>query len=229
MRIYRGRVAEIIIGQAGKLATKIICSPGGVPAAGQYLAAWAAEDTTAVLSVPLFPSETSQDGFVTAPPVPESWYPGLALLLRGPLGHGFRLPAGVRRLALAALGESPARLMPLARQVMEVGGDITLYTDTPLSPIPAAIEIFPLSALPEALPWADFLAVDLPLAELPGLYARLGLSAGAKLPCSGQALVLAALPCAGLAECGACAVPVRRGWKLACEDGPVFDLEDLLG
>jgi NAD(P)H-flavin reductase len=36
------------------------------------------------------------------------------------------------------------------------------------------------------------------------------------------------MPCGGVADCGACAVETRLGWKLACEDGPVFDLIDLL-
>jgi hypothetical protein len=38
------------------------------------------------------------------------------------------------------------------------------------------------------------------------------------------------MPCAGIAECGACAVPGGGwgGWKLACQHGPVFDLNWLL-
>jgi NAD(P)H-flavin reductase len=38
---------------------------------------------------------------------------------------------------------------------------------------------------------------------------------------------MAAMPCSGLADCGVCAVPARRGYKLACKDGPVFDLDEL--
>jgi NAD(P)H-flavin reductase len=30
-----------------------------------------------------------------------------------------------------------------------------------------------------------------------------------------------------MAECGACAVPSRHGYKLACSDGPVFPLHTL--
>jgi NAD(P)H-flavin reductase len=41
-------------------------------------------------------------------------------------------------------------------------------------------------------------------------------------------LVVAPMPCGGLAECGVCAVTTRRGWKLACKDGPVFDLGELI-
>ena len=43
-------------------------------------------------------------------------------------------------------------------------------------------------------------------------------------PGAGQALVTLPMPCGGLGECGACAVPIRRGWKLACQDGPVLDV-----
>jgi hypothetical protein len=152
----------------------------------------------------------------------------MSLVLRGPLGRGFKLPDGCRRLALAALGENAERLMPLAQGALEAGGDVTLFSDAPISPIPSALEFYPLAALPEGLPWADFLAVDLPLLDLPGLRSRLGMDSGSRLPCPGQALVFSPMPCAGLAACGACAVPVRHGWKLACEAGPVFDLEDLL-
>jgi dihydroorotate dehydrogenase electron transfer subunit len=42
-----------------------------------------------------------------------------------------------------------------------------------------------------------------------------------------KALVMTPIPCGGIAECGACAVPAHRGWKLACRDGPVFNLNEL--
>jgi hypothetical protein len=89
------------------------------------------------------------------------------------------------------------------------------------------IEAHPLAALPESLVWADLLAIDLPLARLPELHGCLGLGAREPLPCLMQVLVLADIPCGGLAECHVCAVPVGRGWKLACKDGPVFDLNEL--
>ncbi len=218
----------MIIGPDGQTAPKIICAPGCVPAAGQYLWAWAAKETRAVLGAPLFLSQVMKQGFQAAPPVPEDWFPGMQLELWGPSGKGFRLPAGVRRLALVALGSSASRLMPLAGQVLADGGDVTLFSDAALPAPPPALEFFPLPALPEALPWADFAAFDLPLEEAHRLRDRLGLRPGTQLPCPGQALVWTPMPCHGLAACGACAVPARHGWKLACEDGPVFDVEDLL-
>src|SRR3990172_5776157 len=36
-----------------------------------------------------------------------------------------------------------------------------------------------------------------------------------------QTLIVGPMPC-GIGGCMACAVRARRGWKLACQDGPVF-------
>jgi len=53
----------------------------------------------------------------------------------------------------------------------------------------------------------------------PGLAGRAG---------EAQVLVVTPMPCGGLAECGVCAFTTRRGWKMACKDGPVFDLSELI-
>jgi NAD(P)H-flavin reductase len=232
MRSYRGRVIEIRAGESiGRSAqqARIACPAGAIPAAGQYLRAWDPADGEAALAHPVFAEKVYEDGFLSAPPAPAGWTPGTRLELRGPLGRGFHLPAGAKRLALAALGEGAGRLMPLARQALSAGGDVTFCADFPLAEIPSAIEFHPLAALAEILSWADFLAVDIPLGGITSLRSRLGLPQGVPLPCPGQILVWAPMPCAGLAGCGVCATPVRRGWKLACEDGPVFALEELIG
>ena len=105
--------------------------------------------------------------------------------------------------------------------------------DHALQDLPAEVEVDSLAAFPGALPWADVIFLDLPANALPGLRQRLGLQAGQRIPCPVQALVLAPMPCTGMADCGVCAVPLRgsRGsrasWALACKDGPVFDLDVL--
>ncbi len=104
---------------------------------------------------------------------------------------------------------------------------MTLFTDLTLPRLPAAVEVSPLASLKEAMDWPDFMALDVPLTRLAELRDVLGLSNGDGLPCPAQVLVTTPMPCAGMAQCGACAVPARRGWKLACEDGPVFDLNIL--
>lgn len=221
MGLFTGRVMEIRLNQEGNLTAWIAAPQQAIPAAGQYLLA---EDQESVLAIPLFCAESSPTGFLTASTIPGSWSPGRTLNLRGPLGHGFALPDSVQRLALVALGESVVRLLPLASQYLIRGVSVTLVTDLSLPMLPLAIESTPTNALDDILPWADYLVIDLPLVKLPRLRGTLGLPPGERLPCPTQALIMTPMPCGGMADCGVCAVPTRRGWKLACKDGPVFDL-----
>jgi dihydroorotate dehydrogenase electron transfer subunit len=180
------------------------------------------------LGTPLFLGEVQADGFLAAPPLPLNWQPGTELRLRGPLGNGFSVPNGVQRLALVAWGDSLARLLPLVELPAAREAAVAVFTDAALPSLPAAVEASPLSALPDALPWADFLAVDISIDSLSELRRSLGLAAGQRLPCAGGALVLSPTPCGGLADCGVCAIPARQGFRLLCKDGPVVDLADLL-
>jgi NAD(P)H-flavin reductase len=233
MRTYEARLTEISMQAEGQVTAWIECPRAAIPSAGQYVFAYVPGDPLAVMGYPLYPTEAcglksdAGSGFWASPPVPPAWAPGAALALRGPLGRGFRLHG--QRLALAALGDTVHRLLPLAGEALRSGDAVTLFTGSPLPALPAAIEIYPLSSLPEALAWADFLAVDLPTEALPSLRSRLGLEKGDRLPITAQALMYLPIPCGGLAECGACAVPGRDGRKyaLACKDGPVFPLDEL--
>jgi hypothetical protein len=229
MRTFDGVMTETQL-LAGERAGWIACPLEYAPAPGQYLLG-CARTVDEALAVPLFASGLAaardEAGFLAAPPLPPAWLPGQILSLRGPLGRGFHLPGGVRRVALAALGDSFARLLPLARLALEQDAAVTLLGDCALPALPASLEAYPFAALAEALTWADYLALDLPLEALPDLRERLGLAPYAALPCQAQALLFTPMPCGGLAECGVCAAPARRGWKLACKDGPVFDLDEV--
>ena len=224
---HKGRVSEIRLGASGNTEVAIQCPARTIPRPGQYLLAMDPGDSGASLATPLFAIRAFSQGFWAAPLHIIEWSPGIALNLVGPLGHGFDLPGNILRLGLVAVGETVSRLLPLVDQMSQAKAGMTLFTDLGLPPLPAALEIYPLSSLPEALEWPDHLVLDLPLGKLDALRSILGLEDGAILPCPAQALITTPMPCAGQAQCGACAVRGRRGWKLACEDGPVFDLKSL--
>jgi NAD(P)H-flavin reductase len=223
---YHGRVVEVVQGAGRRQAVRLSCPPAAVPAPGQYLLADDGSPYT-VVPLPLFLHHRSDDGFLAAPPAPVSWRPGLQLALTGPQGRGFQLPAGARRAALVCLESGFERLMPLARQALHTSAAVALFGDCPLPDLPADLEAYPLSAFPEALQWADFLALDLPVEALPSLASNLGLAVNQVLPFPAQALIDTPMPCAGLADCGICSLPAGRGWKLACSDGPVFNLSEV--
>lgn len=227
MQNYVGNVTEFQLNPEGKKTARIVCPDKKIPAPGQYLLAHAPHDSGAVLAAVLFSASPHAGAFTAAPPIPETWQLGTPLHLHGPLGKGFRLPGQVRNLALAALGSTLSRLLPL----LSLAENPALFTASPpphlSASLPSSLEINPLADLPAALPWADFLALDLPLERLPELPKILGLSQNRPLSCPAQVLIFTPMPCGGLADCGVCAVNNGRKYWFACKDGPVFDVKDL--
>jgi len=153
----------------------------------------------------------------------------MRLQVRGPLGNGFRLPAGAHKVALAAIGCGPERLLPLAELALAHDAAVVLYAASIPENLPADVEIMPLELLGEVVDWADYLALDLAENQRDQWMPALGLGDGQRLPFFGQALVRTPIVCGGTGECGVCAVKTHSGWTLACKDGPVYDLESLGG
>jgi hypothetical protein len=210
------------------LSGRMVCSTALKPLPGQYLLADAADDLSAPLPVVLYISAVDGTLLDIAPPLPVHWSVGTRLSLRGPLGNGFYMPPAARRVVLAGFTESIHRLLPLVAQAIRQGADVALYTDSAMpSDLPLAVEMLPINQLPGALLWADYLALDARLDDLPEARERLNLSSGQTCPCAAEVLVHVPMPCGGTAECFACAVQTRAGWMLACKDGPVFDFNRL--
>jgi len=229
MNLTSAKVIEIRSQSELGVTAWIACPPSSVPKAGRYLHAWARHDLNNPLGTSLFLAEIADNGFLAAPPIPNTWRPGTQLVLQGPLGQGFKLPSKYRRLALATVDQNVYRLLPLAHQGLEQGASIAIFTDFHLPELPVQLEVNPLETLPEALAWGDFLALDVPIDRLDTLSRILGINSGMpNLTCPTQVLLSTSMPCAGIGACGACAIHTRRGWKLACKDGPVFDLQKIL-
>jgi len=220
-----GELTELYL-ENGQTGGRLLCPPGLIPSAGQYLLAHDPA-SSALLPVPIFSAGSVPGGFLVAPLIPPTWRPGVSLSLRGPLGRGFSLLASARYVALVALGETAARLKPLLAIALGQGASVVLVSDLNLPELQPEVEIQPVAALAEVVKWADYLAIDLPRESLPGLREKLGPVGQARVRFEAQALVATPMPCGGIAECGVCAVTVRRGWKMACKDGPVFDLKEL--
>jgi dihydroorotate dehydrogenase electron transfer subunit len=139
-----------------------------------------------------------------------------------------------------ALGDTSARLKLLLLAALEQNASVVLVSDLDLTDLPSEVEIQPLSALTEITQWADYVALDILREFLPGLREKLGLSEHcpcrepvgarrqARIGFEAQVLVVTPMPCGGMGECGVCATRVRRGWKMACKDGPVFDFNELV-
>ena len=229
MKFSEGRLTELRLDGSGAGALAWIdCAPDVIPDPGRYTMALGAGGNECLES-PLFSAGSNPNGFLAAPPIPAGWFPGVELSLRGPFGRGFSMPAGTRRLALMSLGSGPARLMPLVTHALQEQAAVALFIDGLIPELPPAVEVSPMSALPEALDWADYLALDLPLERLQDLRTLLKLdNRVTSLPIPAQALIDAPMPCLGIADCGVCALSSKKGTKLVCKHGPVFDIEKIL-
>ena len=217
------------------LAARFACPVSLIPAPGRYTLAHHPGQPDTALGQHLcqvgIPTVLDDLLLPFLGPIPDSWRPGDKIHLQQPSGRGFSIPKTIRRLALAALGDTPARLLPTIPTALESGASIAFFTPVPeiAASLPTAVEIHPISALNDILTWADFLALDLSLEELPNLRTILGLGPHAQIPCPVQALIWTPMPCGAMADCGVCAVPIRKGtYKLACKDGPVFDLQQIV-
>ncbi len=232
MSVDTGIIKVIQMEPDGTRSAWLDCRQNLIPTPGKYLMAHNPAEAEAVLGWPLFAiglqSSLNDNSRQFLGPIPSSWGPNTQLHLRGPLGHSFNLPPTARRIILAGLGNTFSRLLPLVQPALSSGADLAIFTSSPLPPLPPRLEIQPLDALPASLPWADFLVIDMPLEFIPKLRDFLGLEPFAGLPCAAQVLIHTAMPCAGIGECGVCAVPLqKKGYKLACKDGPVFNLNEI--
>ena len=106
---------------------------------------------------------------------------------------------------------------------------MALVAESTPAGIPLSVEVLARAALPEAARWTDYAALDIPREQIESVLASQPVSDSLHL-LSGYAQVFieTPVPCGGLAECGVCTVSTRNGIRLACKDGPVFGLTEIL-
>jgi dihydroorotate dehydrogenase electron transfer subunit len=175
--------------------------------------------------------------------------------LIGPLGQGFEVPTAARRLLLVADAAYLPVLLPLARQKPSEtrfsGKNLASSSVALLLSAPTAAELYPIQLLPTALEvhavttdgsaghggsaldlfpdlvrWADCVCIAGEPETYPALANIIREVRVGPGPHFAQALVVPPMAC-GVGACQGCAVPVAHGTRLACTDGPVFDLLEL--
>lgn len=209
-------------------------------------------DLGGYLRTPLFPAslETPRPGDgefdVLVPPS----HPGAALQagarvdLIGPLGRGFEVPDVTRRLLLVASIAHLPVLLPLTNQKPGLSTALLLSASTaaelyPVQMLPPALEVHvvttdgsaghrgaTLDLFPDLVRWADCACIAADPAIYPALAEIVRELRMGPAHRFAQALVAPPMVC-GVGACQGCAVPVAGGTKLACTDGPVFDLLEL--
>src|SRR5688500_15434029 len=141
-----GQLVELIL-QDGLRSARLSCPGNLIPSPGQYLLA--GDDSTSLLPVPLFYTDSAPLGFIAAPPLPDSWNTGHKIRLRGPLCRGFTLPIAARRVVFIAYDDTSARFLGLIRPALHLTAAVVLVCDSASDSLPDEVEVKPSSALSE--------------------------------------------------------------------------------
>ncbi len=226
MDYFSGHITEIKINGLGQKQALINSPKKFIPSPGQYIQAYAPSDIDTPLPISLFPIAIIDDrSFLSAPPIPSHWIPGIELQLRGPLGRGFKLENTTTKIGLIALDDFPDRLLPFAEHALSKNIEVALFSDIVPSNLSTQIEVNPLSIARQAFQWADNIAIDSPSISFEEVLSKIGVSSGENFSCPTQILINIPMPCAGIAKCGICTINGNNKYSLlACEDGPVFSL-----
>ena len=119
---------------------------------------------------------------------------GTRLAVRGPLGHGFKLPAAARHIVLASLTDHGSRLALLVDTALVQGAlaqevSVVFCGDSPASAYRSEVEMLPLESLADLLAWADYLALDAAGDQISTIRKLLHLLPGQHCPVPAQVLV----------------------------------------
>ncbi|HEX6287860.1 MAG TPA: hypothetical protein VFZ66_01650 [Herpetosiphonaceae bacterium] len=244
--------AQLAAVQAGQLIALRCASVGSYdPLLRQPLFVAAADRQVATCTL-LVPDTDPAHWFLNSQPR------GAALDILGPLGHGWKLGASVRTLALLGTTAQAPALFGLAHDAVGRGLAVSVVlgardkdsddsTDAGTSApppflLPAAAEYnithgpdpaaAALALLDEQLlRWADLLALALPSADLPQAAQRVR---SVRLQWPREFAQAALLDPADarlvccVGVCGVCGIEAKQGRRLVCSAGPVFDLRDLV-
>ncbi len=168
---------------------------------------------------------------------------GLEWAIRGPLGTPVTVDPSARHVAFISNGGGIAALIAVLRETAERGASVTLMAGAE-----NAWQLYPSRLLPEGvremtatddgsagarapvthlLPQvqadADVLIASGPVSLLQNL-ARMRSDGLLTIPTT--VMLLPRMEC-GTGECGNCAVQTRNGPRLACMEGPAFDLDEV--
>jgi dihydroorotate dehydrogenase electron transfer subunit len=161
------------------------------------------------------------------------------LRVLGPAGRGFVVEGRTRRALLVGSGPGLGSLLMLTAVLLGRGLDVTfVWAGTgvqamPAGALPPEVEyVTPeperfLSSIEERVTWADALYLALPSALAPAVASLLRRRLLRLRKGFAQALLSPpAMPC-GVGACDLCTVRTLGGYRRACRDGLVFDLQAL--
>jgi NAD(P)H-flavin reductase len=208
---------------------------------GQFFLARITESLDPYLREPWIPVRKRPHFITVERPAGQTFHPSQVVSLLGPLGKPLTLKDGARSMLLIAHDATPASLLLLAESAIAERRAVTLVlTGTavhyPLDILTPEIEVVRgdangnWSTPAESFKWADqVITVAAPPFDQAHYRRILELAQSARGELATEYLRGMFHPpmLCGIGTCGACAVTCHKGERLACTEGPAFDLLDI--
>jgi dihydroorotate dehydrogenase electron transfer subunit len=222
---------------------------------GQFLLLRCADRFTCYLHRPVFPAASIEGHFsLLLRPDPDpglAWLsarqPGDVLDVIGPLGSGFPFSKNVRHLLLVSDSASIDPLLAQMERALASGSAVTLVlggsrasTIYPVAALPPVVEFQaatldgslgyrgPVSdLLPDLLRWADMTCAAGSMNLYRTIRQQMEQVRFSAEPNFLYGLIRDNWMACGVGACLSCVLPTTTGPKLACVEGPVFDLVEL--
>ena len=166
--------------------------------------------------------------------------PQTMLDLLAPIGRAISIDSNARHVLLAIDGANLAPIVFLAQHAIQLGKEVVLVARAngitvqfPPNLLPEEIEYHTRRENepwlnPEWITWADVIFACGTSAAYREMFDTITQAKFRAPRGLAQVWINAAMPC-GIGDCFGCAVDTARGFVLACEDGPFFDLTEIIG
>lgn len=154
-----------------------------------------------------------------------NWEIGDQLIVKGPIGPGFLNYSNYQNLLCISLGQYQGGLNPVIDHCVSLGKNVAYMLEDTNVVLPNSVEIvFPFT-LAENLLWANYVLIEAERDHLEQSNEILKKIVKSGIP--SEILLYCPILCSGDSQCMVCSVKTKKGWIRTCQQGTVFNLNEL--
>ncbi len=154
-----------------------------------------------------------------------NWEIGDNLIVKGPIGTGFSIKSNFQNLLCISVDQSHGGLNPLIDHCVNIGKNVAYMVDDINLALPNSVEIVLPEMLNENLLWADCIVIEIERDNLEKNQEILKKILDTDIPT--EILIYCPILCSGDSQCMVCSVKTKKGWIQTCQQGTVFNLNEL--
>ena len=154
-----------------------------------------------------------------------SWEIGDQVYIRGPVGTGFKIPEYFSNLFCITLGQKYGSLYQIMDHATKKRKNVAYMCNSGNLLIPESVEVVFTDTINENLAWADMILIEMDNNEFRNNSKLLEKILNSGKP--SEVLLYRPILCAGESECLICSVKTKTSYRKTCQNGSVYQLNEL--